>query len=113
MNNDTIIATFIGIGTFIGVMLSIIIIYLLTCFIWHVFCNNSGDNGHNYDDNYDNGNNRGGVIDTIVNNCRIDCVQANIIRKTNTSITIVVINDNVDNDNFYDIDNLPIAQIVK
>lgn len=106
MNNDTIVATFIGIGTFIGVMLSIIIIYLLTSFIWHVFCNN------NNSDNDDNGN-RGGVIDTIVNNCRIDCVPANIIRKTNNSITIVVINDNVNNDNYYDIDNLPIAQVVK
>jgi hypothetical protein len=103
MNNDTIIATFIGIGTFIGVMLSIIIIYLLTSFIWHVFCNNN---------NHDNCN-RGGVIDTILNNCRIDCVPANIIRETNNSITIVVINDNVDNDNYYDIDNLPIAQLVK
>jgi len=106
MNNDTII------GTFIGVMLSTIIIYLLSGFICGVFCNNNRDN------NRDNDNNNTNALDsTIVNNRIIYCVPTNVTiptnvtRKPNNIITIVVINDNVeDGDN---ITELPIAKLVK
>jgi hypothetical protein len=101
MNNDTII------GTFIGIMLSTIIIYLLSGFICGVFCNNN-----NNDNNDNNDNNRDGVIETIVNNHRIYCLPTNVTRKTNNIITIVVINDNAVDDNV-SMDNLPIAQLVK
>jgi hypothetical protein len=104
MNNDTII------GTFIGVMLSTIIIYLLSGFICGVFCNN---NRNNIDDNNrDNDNNTTNALDsTIVNNPRIYCVPTNITRKTSNIITIVVINDNEVDDND-SMDNLPIAKLV-
>ena len=96
MNNDSII------GLFIGIMLSILVLYLISGFICGVFCNNDRDNRENRD-------NRDNTDSTIVNNRRIYCVPTSVTRKTNNIITIVVIKDNHDGNN----ENLPIAQLVK
>lgn len=106
MNNDYII------GVFIGIMLSILVLYLISGFICGVFCNNDRDNDRDRDRNRDNDNNTTDALhSTIVNNRRIYCVPTNVTRKTNNIVTIVLINDNVE-----DLDNineLPIAQLVK
>jgi len=108
MNNDYII------GVYIGIMLSVLVLYLISGFICGVFCNNDRDRNRNRDNDRDrdNDNNNTNALDsTIVNNRRIYCVPTNITRKTNNIITIVVINDNVeDGDN---ITELPIAKLVK